>query len=183
MSVTAPPAAAAAAAQTPPKKKFNPLYVVVPLVIAVVIGVGVAWELFRARMEALQQGQGGEQRLGVVDGPMGTIRERKSRELKPKEEAPVVVAPVSDEDELTGLGKRKKPPALKVYPPAEKAWRAVKADYDKLEGRNETTARKYRIKILSLDGSRATASEAAFIKEAAVLEEALKEELSKPENQ
>ena len=165
-----------------PAKKFNPLIIVLPLGLVVVIGVGIAWETFRANMEAAQQGQGGEQRLGVVDGPLGTGNDRRSRELKPKE-APPPPAPVSDEEELSGLGKKKKPPPPKTYPPAERAWRAVKADFDKLEARNETTARKYRIRILAMADRKDSTPEAAFVKEASALEEALKDELAKPENQ
>lgn len=179
VSVSASPAAVEAAA---PKKKFNPLYVVLPLIVLAVVGVGVAWEAFRAQMEAAQQGQGGEQRLGVTDGPSGTLNERKSRELKPKE-APPPPVPVSDEDELTGLGKKKKPPAVKTLPPTERAWRAVKGDFDKLEGRNETTARKYRLRIRVMEDKKDTLSEGAFIKEAGALEDELKTELAKPENQ
>jgi hypothetical protein len=171
----------AAALAPGPKKKFSALYVIIPLLLIAVVGIAVAWENFRARMEQAQQGQGGEERLGMVDGPMGMTRERKSRELKPKEE-PAPMAPVTDE-ELTGLGKKKKPPPPKVYPPAERAWRAVKADYDKLQGRNETTARKYRIRILAMGDRKDTQPEAAFIKEAASLEAELKDELAKPENQ
>ena len=164
-----------------PKKKFNAAYIVIPILILGVIGVGVAWEGFRAKMEAAQQGQGGEQRLGVADGPNGTVRERKSRELKVVKAA--LPPPVVEEEELTALGKKKKPPPPKVYPPAERAWRSLKADYDKLEGRNETTAKKYRIKILAMEDRKDSTPEAAFVKEAAVLEEALRTELAKPENQ
>ena len=156
--------------------------IVIPLLIVVVIGIGIGWETFRARLEEAQQGQGGEQRLGVVGGPTGIVNERKSRELKPKE-APAPPVPVSDEEELTGLGKKKKPPPPKVYPPAERAWRAVKADFDKLEARNESTARKYRIRILAMEDRKDSSSEAAFLKEAGALEDALKTELAKPENQ
>ncbi len=165
----------------PAAKKFNALFVIIPIVL---VGVGVAvWlDRKRAEIEEAQQGQGGEQRLGVADGPLGMQRERKSRELKPKE-APPPPVPVSDDDELTGLGKKKKPPPPKTYPPAEKAWRAVKADFDKLEARNETTARKYRIRILAMEDRKDSTSEASFVKEAGVLEEALKAELAKPENQ
>lgn len=157
------------------------MYVVIGLLMVIVIGAGVAWEMFRSKMEELQQGQGGEGRLGV-DGPIGMQRERKSRELKPKEE-PVVAAPTPEEDDLAGLGKKKKPPPPKVYPPAERAWRAVKADYDKLQASNETTAKKYRMKMLTLEDRKDKLAEAAFVKEAGVLEEALKQELAKPENQ
>lgn len=182
-SVSASPAAGGAVALGgPPKKKFSALYIVLPLLLIVAIGIGIAWETFRAEMEAAQQGQGGEQRLGVPDGPMGTQFERKSRELKPKE-APPPPVPVSEEDELSGLGKKKKPPPPKTYPPAERAWRAVKADFDKLEARNETTARKYRIRILAMEDRKDSTPEAAFVKEAGALEDALKAELAKPENQ
>lgn len=158
------------------------MYVVLPLLVLAVIGVGIAWEMFRAKMEAAQQGQGGEERLGVVGGPNGIHQERKSRELKPIVPAPAP-APVTDEEELTGLGKKKKPPPPKVYPPAEKAWRSVKADYDKLQARNESTARKYRIRILAMEDRKDSMPEQAFVKEAGALEEALKAELAKPENQ
>lgn len=173
-----------AQAGAPAEKKGGGIavYVVMGLLVVLVVGAAVGWELFRSRMEELQQGQGGEERLGVTGVPNGFQRERKSRELKPKEE-PVVAAPVSDEDDLTGLGKKKKPPPPKQYPPAEKAWRAVKADYDKLEARNESTAKKYRMKVLTLEDRKDSLSEAAFVKEAAALESVLKDELAKPENQ
>lgn len=174
------PASPAAAGATAPKKKSSAAYILIPVIVAVV-GVAVWLEKKRSDLEEAQQGQGGEERLGVIGGPSGMTRERKSRELKPKEEpAPV---PVSDEDELSGLGKKKKPPPAKVYPPAERAWRAVKADFDKLEARNETTARKYRIRILAMEDRKDTTPEAAFVKEAGALEDALKAELAKPENQ
>jgi hypothetical protein len=167
-SIAASPAVAKPAALSPPaKKKFNALFILLPLLLIAIVGVGVAWEMFRAKMEAAQQGQGGEDGLGVVGGRSGTQHERKSRELKPKE-APALPVVVSDEDELTGLGKKKKPPPPKTYPPAERAWRAVKADFDKLEARNETTARKYRIRILAMEDRK---------------DSTLKAELSKPENQ
>lgn len=182
-SVPASPAAASSAAPTAAKKKFNVvLYVIVPVLVLAAIGIGVAWEDFRAKMEASQQGQGGEDRLGVVDGPRGAQNERKSRELKPKEALPPP-PPVLDEDELTGLGKKKRPPPPKIYPPAEKAWRAVKADYDKLEARNDATAKKYRLRILTMEDRKDKLPEAAFVKEAAAMEEQLKSELAKPENQ
>ncbi len=181
ISVPASPAAAVSAA--PAKKKFNVwLYIVLPILLAGVIGIGVAWEDFRAKMEASQQGQGGEARIGIGDGPRGIQFERKSRELKPKEAPPPPA--VAPEDELTGLGKKKRPPPPpKTYPPAERAWRAVKADYDRLEARNDATAKKYRIRILAMEDRKDSLPEAAFIKEATALEEQLKNELTKPENQ
>lgn len=173
-----PPAVAAPVAE---KKKFNALYVIIPVVGVILIAVVVGAELFRAEMEARQQGQGGEEKLGVIGGPMGMQHERKSRELKPKE--PVVAPPVSDDEDLTGLGKKKKPPPPKTYPPVEKAWRSVKGEYDKLEARNETTAKKYRMKVLTLEDRKTSVSEASFVKEAGALEDALRVELAKPENQ
>ena len=175
----APPAAAAPAAA---EKKSGgvAVYIVIGLLMVLVIGAGVAWEMFRSRMEELQQGQSGESRIG--DPHTGPQRDRKSRELKPKEE-PVVAAPAPEEDDLTGLGKKKKPPPPKQYPPVERAWRSVKADYEKLQGRNESTAKKYRMKMLTLEDRKDSIAEASFIKEATALEEQLKEELSKPENQ
>ena len=184
-SASAAPAAAAVQATVAPaeaKKGGFAIWVVIGLLVVLVVGAAIGWELFRSRMEELQQGQGGEERLGVSGVPNGVQRERKSRELKPKEEA-VVAAPVPEEDDLTGLGKKKKPPPPKQYPPAERAWRAVKADYDKLEARNESTAKKYRMKVLTLEDRKDSASEAQFVKEAGALESQLKDELAKPENQ
>jgi hypothetical protein len=156
------------------------MYIVIPLLLLTVIGAGVAWEMFRAKMEAAQQGQGGDERLGL--GGPGALKDRKSREIKEKEVVPTP-PPASDEDELSGLGKKKKPPPPKTYPPAEKAWRAVKADYDKLQAHNDSTARKYRIRILAMEDRKDSAPEAAFVKEAGALENELKAELAKPENQ
>ena len=102
-------------------------------------------------MEALQQGQGGESRLGM-SGPVGA-GDRRSREVKVGQPTPPP-APVVDEEEVTGLGKKRKPPPPKptaALSPADRAWRAVKGDYDKLEGRNETTARKYRMRVTVLE--------------------------------
>ncbi len=178
------PAAAAAQASVPAEKKKGGfgIYIVLGLLVVLGVGAAVGWEMFRSRMEELQQGQGGEERLGVSGVPNGIQRDRKSRELKPKEE-PVAVAPVAEEDDLTGLGKKKKPPPPKQYPPAEKAWRAVKADYDRLEARNESTAKKYRMKVLTLEDRKDSVAEAQFVKEAGALESQLKDELAKPENQ
>lgn len=179
-SVAASPAVAQPSGQ---KKKFNLAYVFVPLVLLAVGGVVFGLDTLRAKMEAAQQGQGGEERLGITDGPTGIRNERKSRELKPKEPAPAP-PPVSEDEELmVGLGKKKKPPPPKVLTPVERAWKSVKADYDKLEARNETTIKKYRIRFLAIEGRKDSAGEAAFIKEAGALEDALKIELAKPENQ
>src|SRR4051794_9470883 len=114
-------------------KKFNWLLVILPLVILSLVGIGVAWETFRAKMEAMQQGQGGESRLGVSGGQVGR-GERKSREVKVGT-APVAAAPVTEDDEVTGLGKKKKPPPPKpaaALSPVDRAWRSLKSDYDKL---------------------------------------------------
>lgn len=184
MAASAPAAAApsASTAAAVPGKGFNWLFVIVPLLVLSLVGVGVGWEMFRSKMEALQQGQGGESGLGVLGGPAGA-KDRKSREVKVGE-APV--APVVEEDQLTGLGKKKKPPPPKpvaALQPADRAWRAVKGDYDRLEARNESTARKYRMRILTLEGGKASMPEVSFVKEAGVLEEELRGELTKPENQ
>ena len=180
----ASPAASASAAAAPSApRKFNWLLVIVPALVLGLVGIGVGWEMFRAKMEALQQGQGGESRLGVVSvGPDG----RKTREVKVGQPTPVVVAPVVDADEITGLGKKKKPPPLKpasALAPVDRAWRSVKGDFDKLEARNETTARKYRMRMLTLEDRKSSVGEGAFVKEAGVLEEELRVELGKPENQ
>ncbi len=173
-----------ALAVAPKKKTSKALYILIPLLLILGVGGAVAWDMFRAEMEAEQQGKGGDPQLGLGDGPMGTLKERKSRELKSKE---VLVAPapapVTDAEELTGLGKKKKTAAPKVYPPAERAWRAVKGDFDRLEARNETTARKYRIQILAMEGRKDSTPESSFVKEASALEEVLKGELAKAENQ
>ena len=157
---------------------------IIPLALVVLIGVGVGWEMFRARMEELQQGQGGDARLGVVgSGPAGQ-RDRKSREVRVGEQV-APVAPVGDDD-LTGLGTKKKPPPPKPTAPltaVERAWRGAKGSYDKLESRNESTARRYRIRVNALEGRKESASEPTFVKEAGVLEEELRAELAKPENQ
>ncbi len=169
---------------SPPQKKFNVLYVVLPLILVVAVGIGVGWEVFRANLEAAQQSRDREARLGV-DGPIGAQKDRRSRELKPIEVPVPLRAVAPDDDELTGLGKRKKPPLQKVVnqSPVERTWRLLKADFDKLEAKNETTARKYRIRILRMEDRRANTPEELFVKEASVLQEALKLELTKPENQ
>ncbi len=172
---------AAPAAGAP--RKFNWLLVIVPVLVLGLVGIGVAWEMFRAKMEAMQQGQGGEARLGVVGGPAGA-GDRRSREVKVG--TTPVAAPVVDEDEVAGLGKKKKPPPPKpaaALTPVDRAWRSVKGDFDKLEARNETTARKYRMRMLTLEDKKTQASEANFVKEAGTLEELLRDELAKPENQ
>ena len=165
-------------------KKFNWLLVIVPLLVLGLVGIGVGWEMFRAKMEAMQQGQGGEARLGVVGGPVRS-GDGRSREVKVGT-APVVAAPVTDDDEVTGLGKKKKPPPPKpaaALTPVDRAWRSVKGDYDKLEARNETSAKKYRMKMLTLEDRKSSTAEASFVKEAGALEEQLRDELAKPENQ
>ena len=179
-SVAASPAVAQSSG---PKKKFNFAYVVIPVVLLAVGGVVVGLDHLRAKMEAAQQGQGGEERLGVTDGLIGARNERKSRELKPKEAPLPPVAVGEDDEQLVGLGKKKKPPPPKPLTPVERAWKSVKADYDKLEARNETTIKKYRIRFLVIEGRKGSSAEAAFIKEAGALEDALKIELAKPENQ
>jgi hypothetical protein len=164
-------------------KKFNWLLVIVPVLVLGLVGIGVAWEMFRAKMEAMQQGQGGEARLGVSGGPTGP-GERRSREVKVG--TTPVAAPAPEEDEVTVLGKKKKPPPPKPAPaltPVDRAWRSVKADYDKLEARNETSAKKYRMRMMKLEDQRSAPSEASFVKEAGALEEQLRDELAKPENQ
>jgi hypothetical protein len=99
---------------------------------------------------------------------------------------PVAVAPAEDEDELSTLGKKKKPPPPKppaAVSPVDRAWRGVKNDFDKLEGKNESTARKYRMRMLTLEDRKDKVAEPTFVKEAGALEEALRDELAKPENQ
>lgn len=168
---------------SPRKAQLNPFYIVIPLLVLMVLGVAVAWESFRAKMEDAQRKGSGEAGLGV-ERPGAPGKERKSRELKTTETSPPPL-PVPSEDEVTGLGKKKKKTvaAAKVYSPSERAWRSVKADYDRLEARNETTARKYRLRILAMEGRRDSISEASFVREASELGEMLKSELTKPENQ
>ena len=182
---SARPDAQAGAAPLPGSgRKLNPLVVIIPLVVMVLVAAGLGWELFRDRMEAQQRGSGDDSGLGL-DGASGLRRDRKSREVKVAGEPAPAPAP-SDDDDLAGLGKKKKPALVKPsgpVAPAERAWRAVKSDYDKLEARNETTARKYRMRILTLEDRKTSTAEPSFVKEAGVLEEELRGELAKPENQ
>jgi len=160
------------------------------VLLVLVVGVAVGWETFRAKMEERMKGQGSEERLtgDVPLGPPGQRRDnRKSREVGPNAESNVV--PAEEEDLALPEKKQKpKPPpqtqvALSSLPPAERAWRSVKVDFEKLQNTNESTAKKYRMKMNVLEDQRDRLSEPAFVKEAGVLDEQLRAELAKPENQ
>ena len=64
-------------------------------------------------------------------------------------------------------------------PPAERSWRNLKADYDRLEGINETAAKKYRMRVNVLEDKRVSLGEAAFVKEAGTLDEQIRVDLAK----
>lgn len=180
----APATAAAAAAPAKPAKKSYGLYIGIGVLLLVLGAIGVAWEMWRAEMEARNQGKAGEDRLNLAapGDEWGNLRrDNKSREKK-EEVAPPPPAVSSDEEDLLNLKKKKKVVAAPLTP-VEKAWRQVKGDFDKLESRNETSAKKYRVKMLALEDKRTSQAEAAFIKEANALDEQLKAELAKPENQ
>jgi hypothetical protein len=176
--------AAAPAPTAKPARQFGILYVIIPVLGVLGVGVIVGWEMFRAQMEQLQQGQGAEHLVH----PSPSVKERRSRELKAPDEPKAVEASkaVAAEDELVELGRRKKTLPAKPaapLPPVERAWRSVKSDFDKLEQHSDPSARKYRLRMLSLEDRKGSMSEPMFLKEAAALEAELKAELAKPENQ
>jgi hypothetical protein len=97
---------------------------------------------------------------------------------------------VSDEEDLSAPAQKKKPkpiaaaPAIPSnLPPAERAWRTVKSDYDRLESNNDNTAKKYRMRVNVLEDKRSSLAEAAFVREASSLDELIRADLAKPENQ
>ncbi len=163
--------------------------------VLLIVGVGVGWSVFTARMEEKMKGQGGEERIygEARTGPPGQ-REKKSREIGGEKQEVNVVQGVSnavdpDEEDLSAPEKKKKavkpppPPVPSNLPPAERSWRSLKADYERLESANETNARKYRMRFNVLEDKRGSLAEAAFIKEANSLDEQIRAELAKPENQ
>jgi hypothetical protein len=157
------------------------------VLIALVVGVVVAWNSFRARMEAKMQGQGGEERL-TGEMPSGPPSQLKDSHRVREVGLPTSQVVESDDEDLASPEKKHKPkpppPPLPLNaPPAERAWRTLKTDYDKLQGNNETTAKKYRMRFFVLQNQREGMPEAQFVKEAGSLDEEVRAELAKPENQ
>lgn len=163
--------------------------------VVLIVGVGVGWSVFTARMEEKMKGQGGEDRIygEARTGPPGQ-HERKSREIGGELQQMNTVQGVNnavdpDEEDLSAPEKKKKavkaaPQAVVTnLPPVERSWRNLKADYERLESNNETNARKYRMRFNVLEDKRSSLAEAAFIKEADALDGQIRAELSKPENQ
>ncbi len=167
------------------------LFVGLGVLLLLVVGVAVGWDTFRSAMEERMKGQGSEERItgDLPVGPPGQRKDsRKSREVGPNAESHVVAA---EEEDLALPEKKQKPKpvapanpvALANLPPAERAWRSVKGDFEKLQNANESTAKKYRMKMNVLEDQRERVSESVFVREAGVLDEQLRAELAKPENQ
>lgn len=177
-----------ASVKQPPKRRFGVLWVMVPLLLLAVVGIIVGWEVMTSRMESQLAG-GGEEASGEL--PATSPGGRKSREVVVNGD-PSAVAPPSGQpqegDDLTPLGKRKptaKSPAGAPLggTPVERAWRSLKNSYDRLDSRNGSAARKYTLRVQSLGNQRSTLGDAQFILQAQELDEKLKEELARPENQ
>lgn len=176
-----------ASVKQPPKRRFGVLWVMVPLLLVAVVGIIVGWEVMTSRMESQLAG-GGEEASGEL--PATSPGGRKSREVVVGD--PSAVAPPAGQpqegDDLTPLGKRKPVAKAPVAAPAggtpvERAWRSLKNSYDRLDSRNGSAARKYTLRVQSLGNQRSTLGEAQFILQAQELDEKLKEELARPENQ
>ena len=194
----APVAAAPAAKAAAPSKSGGgggKLLVGLGIGAVLLVGVAVGWNVFRDKMEEKMKGMGGEERLtgDVPLGPPGQRRDGKSREIGgvPQEVHTVasVSNGVSDDEDLSAPAQKKKPKPVAVaaipsnLPPAERAWRNLKADYDRLESNNDNTAKKYRMRVNVLEDKRGSLAEAAFVKEATTLDELIRADLAKPENQ
>ncbi|MFT3840246.1 MAG: hypothetical protein QM723_24880 [Myxococcaceae bacterium] len=190
------PAQPAVGADGKPKAQGGGLKLLLGLggLVVLIVGVGVGWTVFTARMEEKMKGQGGEERIygEARTGPPG--HERKSREIGGEIQQMNTVQGVNnavdpDEEDLSAPEKKKK--AVKVaaqavpsnLPPVERTWRNLKADYERLESNNETNARKFRMRFNVLEDKRSSLAEAAFIKEANALDDQIRAELAKPENQ
>lgn len=183
-----PAAPKPAAPVSPPAAKGSNVKLLVGLgvMIALVVGVVVGWNSFRARMEAKMQGQGGEERL-TGDLPIGPPQPRDSHKVR-EVGLPSSQVVEADDDDLATPEKKHKPkppppPLPANAPPAERAWRSLKTDFERLQSNNETTAKKYRMRYLTLDDQRSTMAEPALVKEASGLDELIRAELAKPENQ
>jgi hypothetical protein len=180
----APKPAAAPAAQAS-KGSGVKLLVGLGVMVALVVGVVLLWNGFRARMEAKMQGQGGEERLTgeLPVAPPPPKDPHRVREVG----LPQSQVVESDDDDLSAPEKKHKPkppPPLPVNaPPAERAWRSLKTDFERLQSNNETTAKKYRMRYMTLDDQRKEMPEAQLVKEAGGLDEQIRAELAKPENQ
>ncbi len=154
--------------------------VVLGVLVAATAGTAIAWENFRSKLEAANAGR-------VRDEPIQLPGEqpkdnRRSREVVLEQPVDAGTLVLLDDEELTPLGKRvkKKPPVPVNLPPGEKAWRSMRADFLRLEQTNEGVAKKYRIRVMSLESKKS--DEPSFLKDVAKLQDQLKTELARPEN-
>jgi hypothetical protein len=117
---------------------------------------------------------------------------RRSREVKVPGKEPQAEARPSDE-ELAALPVKEKEkeapkkPKVAAAPkaaatPGEVAFKQLRADFDKLV--NESAQKKYRIRVTLLgDKLQQRGNDPAFVKEVTALNQSIKDELAKPENQ
>lgn len=168
------------------KKSGLLIWLVLPLVGVLTVAGYIAWDLYaeRVKQRALE-----EESAREVPQP-APPEARKSREVKVGGEAapePEDIAPLPKEQ---AAPKKAPPPAPRPPPavaatPGQKAFRALKADYEKLEQANETLVKqKFRLRFNMLSSDVASkGDDPAFVKKLEALDAELQAELSKPENQ
>lgn len=179
------PAASPAAAK---KKSGILIWLVLPLVGVLTVAGYIAWDLYaeRLRQKALDEESAREAT------PPARPEERKSREVKVGAEArppePEDIAPLPKEKEpkkKSPAPAPKQPAIAAASTPAEKAFRSLKADYEKLEQANETLVKqRFRMRFNIASGKVASkGDDPAFLRDLEALDAEIQGELARPENQ
>lgn len=177
------------AAPAAPKRRSSLLWVFIPLLLVLAVGVFFGWEIFRDELEKqARERQGGvtlEPEVQNLPPPPPT--DRKSREVVVGGPEPKT-APEVDELPLAPLDKKQKKPVAvpkekAAATPADRAWRSVRASFEKLEQRNGSAARKFNLQVQALGDQRGSMSEGAFTAKANALNEKLLGELERADGQ
>ncbi len=154
--------------------------VVLGVLVVATVGTALAWENFRSNLEAANAGRVRDEPILMPgDQPRDNRRSREVVLEQPAIDAGPVV--LLDDEELTPLGKRVKKKVVPLNLSAgEKAWRSMRSDFQRLEQTNEGVAKKYRIRVMSLESKKS--DDPAFLKDVAKLQDQLRTELARPEN-
>jgi hypothetical protein len=168
------------------KKRFPLLFVLVPLLSVLGIAGVIGLNLYRDYMKSEAEDEDARRQLAIAQAEQIKAAKAQVEAQHPKSETSAA------EDELGNLpGQKKKNQGVKpVTPtnqtPAQKAYFAFKAAYEKLENANENAARKFRARKLQLDDQYAggkPANEAKFVADCDATRAQILEALRNPENQ